>query len=361
MKKPLYVAFENFWADDDIIFNHYFRSTHYFLNFKYDVKLAIKEDMAPNVVFRSIFGDIERERKWSDIPHILLVHEPITSQQLKTAVCDYMITFDDDIDPAIPHIARIPYWVYRMYDYAYYFGFDRDCDIEGRPVGANVGFDEMVEFINTRQSMIDKDHIRQKDSIPEALKIVKSHFEPSADAKQISYIQTKAVPYREQLVELFRDSGFKVHSAGRLNNNIADPVLKSLMLATAEGRQSLLQKMIFMSMYPFSFAMENTPKMRGYVTEKLIDSYVAGTIPLYSGTLVPSDGFNPLAFENVADYNFPQIFVDNVKHLANNPEKYEAVFKRPLFTEYPDHYKPEAILAYYEDMIDGRAHLPKTT
>ena len=42
-------------------------------------------------------------------------------------------------------------------------------------------------------------------------------------------------------------------------------------------------KIDFLSSYKFSIAMENT-EGDGYISEKIIDSFISGTIPIYYGS-----------------------------------------------------------------------------
>ena len=54
-------------------------------------------------------------------------------------------------------------------------------------------------------------------------------------------------------------------------------------------------KIEFLSSYKFSIAMENS-EGDGYVSEKIIDSFLAGTIPIYYGDYMVEEFINPKAF-----------------------------------------------------------------
>ena len=54
-------------------------------------------------------------------------------------------------------------------------------------------------------------------------------------------------------------------------------------------------KFQFLSSYKFSIAMENT-EGDGYISEKLIDSFLAGTIPIYYGDYMIDEYINLEAF-----------------------------------------------------------------
>ena len=54
-------------------------------------------------------------------------------------------------------------------------------------------------------------------------------------------------------------------------------------------------KLIFLSSYKFSIAMENS-EGDGYVSEKIIDSFIAGTIPIYYGDYMIDEYINPKSY-----------------------------------------------------------------
>ena len=56
-----------------------------------------------------------------------------------------------------------------------------------------------------------------------------------------------------------------------------------------------------MSNFKFSLALENSA-FAGYVTEKIMDSFLARTIPVYWGAPDVALDFNRDAFINLADY-----------------------------------------------------------
>ena len=77
----------------------------------------------------------------------------------------------------------------------------------------------------------------------------------------------------------------KIDMGGRAFNNIG-------------GR--VKDKIKFLTSYKFSFSMENT-KGDGYVTEKIIHSLCAGTIPIYYGDYMVDEFINPKAYILVKD------------------------------------------------------------
>ena len=67
---------------------------------------------------------------------------------------------------------------------------------------------------------------------------------------------------------------------GQYNNNVGGPVK---------------DKIEFFKDYKFSISMENT-EGDGYATEKIVDSFISGTIPIYYGSYVIEEYINPKSY-----------------------------------------------------------------
>lgn len=82
--------------------------------------------------------------------------------------------------------------------------------------------------------------------------------------------------------------------------------------------------------YKFTIAFENSIQP-GYVTEKLLDPLVAGSVPIYWGDESILGDFNRNAFIYVNDFdNFDQV-VEYIKEVDNNDELYQNYLKQPIF------------------------------
>ena len=77
-----------------------------------------------------------------------------------------------------------------------------------------------------------------------------------------------------------------VDSGGGYKNNIGGPVA---------------DKLAFQKAYKFSIAYENS-RGPGYCTEKIVDAFAAGTVPIYWGDPLVKQEFNPDAFLCADDY-----------------------------------------------------------
>ena len=121
---------------------------------------------------------------------------------------------------------------------------------------------------------------------------------------------------RERFFELL--SKYKtVSSGGRWKNNVGGPVV---------------DKFEFCKKYKFSIAFENS-STPGYTTEKLMQAFGAGTVPIYFGNPHISEEFNTKAFINVHDYQTFEDVVEAVKRVDNDDELYLSMLSEPAFVE----------------------------
>jgi len=79
--------------------------------------------------------------------------------------------------------------------------------------------------------------------------------------------------------------------------------------------------------HKFSLVMENSSNV-GYTTEKLMDSFLSRSIPIYWGDPLVTQWFNPNAFINIPDHNW----IDYVKQLDQDEELFNKKMNEPIFT-----------------------------
>lgn len=111
----------------------------------------------------------------------------------------------------------------------------------------------------------------------------------------------------------------KVDSGGRYMNNLEDG-------------KPVEDKFLFQQKYRFSLAMENSC-VSGYTTEKIIDAWAAGTIPIYWGNCDIAKEFNKDAFINVNDYANHEELVNRIKIINEDESEYLRICKTPAFNE----------------------------
>ena len=100
------------------------------------------------------------------------------------------------------------------------------------------------------------------------------------------------------------------------------------------NRPLVQSKFEIMPYYKFALCPENSI-YEGYVTEKLIDAYAGGCIPLYSGTISVSEEFNSGAFINYRTFNSMAEFIGQVKYVDNNSQVYTNMYGQPLLRHKP--------------------------
>ena len=87
-------------------------------------------------------------------------------------------------------------------------------------------------------------------------------------------------------------------------------------------------KSLASSDYRFSFAFENN-LFPGYITEKLLEAYLANTVPLYWG-IDSSRYFNKDAFINFSEFKSLEEFMNSVRELNSDEDRYVATYEQPL-------------------------------
>jgi len=100
--------------------------------------------------------------------------------------------------------------------------------------------------------------------------------------------------------------------------------------------------------YRFIMAFEND-LFPGYVTEKPIEAWAMGSIPLWYG-LDKAKSLNPEALINAADHPTLIDFARAVSELEENPESWKQIYERPLLSSEPN----------IEKLIDAIQHLLDT-
>lgn len=88
--------------------------------------------------------------------------------------------------------------------------------------------------------------------------------------------------------------------------------------------------------YYFVLAIENCVK-KGYVTEKILNAFYSGAIPVYYGDRSVFDYFNKEAFIYVNDFNSVEECVDYIVGLSN--DKIKEMMSKPIFKENKLHEK----------------------
>lgn len=103
----------------------------------------------------------------------------------------------------------------------------------------------------------------------------------------------------------------QIDMGGKYNNNIGGKIKN---------------KIEFLSSYKFSISMENS-NSDGYVSEKIIDAFNSGTIPIYYGDYMIDEYINPKSYILIKDEKDIKRKIDYIKEIDNNNEKYRNILK----------------------------------
>lgn len=132
----------------------------------------------------------------------------------------------------------------------------------------------------------------------------------------------------------------QVDSGGRYRNNLPDG-------------KPVDSKEDFQKQYRYSFAIENS-SFPGYVTEKIIDAFAAGTVPIYWGDKDIAKTFNPESFIDLSNCRTVDEMVDKIK-AADNDEDYLKMMKAPAVRDCDGMFnmlKPEYLSDFLYHIFD---------
>lgn len=113
----------------------------------------------------------------------------------------------------------------------------------------------------------------------------------------------------------------QVDSGGRYLNNIRGPI------PGGSGG-----KVKFLSQYKFNIAFENESKL-GYTTEKIVEAFLAGTVPIYWGNPRIAEEFNPDSFINAHNFTDDEQLVGHLLRLNQDDALYRLIATRPPLTD----------------------------
>ena len=107
----------------------------------------------------------------------------------------------------------------------------------------------------------------------------------------------------------------RVDMGGKYNNNIGKKVKN---------------KIKYLLKYKFSIAMENS-EADGYTSEKIYESFISGTIPIYFGNYMIDELFNPKSFILIKSEKDLFEKIEYIKKIDNNDELYIRTLKESKY------------------------------
>ena len=92
-------------------------------------------------------------------------------------------------------------------------------------------------------------------------------------------------------------------------------------------------KVIFLSSYKFSIAMENS-EGEGYTSEKIFQSFISGTIPIYYGNYLIDEFINPKSFILIRNEKDIKSKIEYIKKIDNDDNLYKKILKENVIINY---------------------------
>ncbi len=88
------------------------------------------------------------------------------------------------------------------------------------------------------------------------------------------------------------------------------------------------EKLQIIQHYKFTIAFENF-STNNYVTEKIFQPLLVGSIPIYWGAPNIEEYFNPKCYINVNDFNSFEDVIEKIKEIDRNDDLYQSFFEEP--------------------------------
>tara|TARA_Y100000996_G_scaffold415147_1_gene408432 strand:+ start:479 stop:1372 length:894 start_codon:yes stop_codon:yes gene_type:complete len=157
-----------------------------------------------------------------------------------------------------------------------------------------------------------------------------------------SFIASKPIGKRMEFVPLL-NSKKQVSCAGELFNNTKK----------IKGRGDQKWKIKYLKKFKFNLALENSLSP-GYVTEKIIHSMYANSIPIYWGDDEAKKDFNSDSFININDYENDEEAVEDIIKIHENKDRYMDILSESWFVnnEIPKKYQPHNVLNFIDSVLN---------
>ena len=155
-----------------------------------------------------------------------------------------------------------------------------------------------------------------KDIDEKRKNLLKNPLRKKFCAAVISNCGTKSSLFRIDFIKKLSEYK-KVDMGGKCKNNVG----------------KVKDKIDFLSNYKFSIAMENS-NGDGYLSEKIIDSFLAGTIPIYYGDYILDEFINPKSYILIKGEKDVENKIDYIKKIDKDDQLYFSIIKeKPLIDD----------------------------
>jgi hypothetical protein len=107
--------------------------------------------------------------------------------------------------------------------------------------------------------------------------------------------------------------------------------------------------------YKFSIVFENASHP-GYTTEKILNAFLANTVPIYWGNPLVSQDFNPKAMINCHDFESFEWVVEAIRELDQDDARYLQMLSEPFLLggEETDFCREENIVGRFAEIFSQR-------
>lgn len=238
----------------------------------------IRDDDYPDILFfgDSNFGSVNRQQKYLDVPvRIFYTGENIRPNGQPA---NYGLGFDHI---QTENYLRLPLWVLNIHYLATRFSID---------VFKPVKYDSSYE-----------------------------------NRRFCGFVQSNPnCQKRNEIFHLVNNKIAIIDSAGPLFNNTG--------FILPRGEDGVLQKLKWLSNYKFTLAAENG-QFPGYITEKLLEAKLAGTIPIYYGSETIALDFNPKSFIDYHMFADDNQFIRHVERVNSDTFLYKDILEAPIFDQ----------------------------
>ena len=133
----------------------------------------------------------------------------------------------------------------------------------------------------------------------------------------------------------------QVDSGGSVLNNIGREIEQGKCIDWTEN-------------YKFNIAFENQ-RHEGYVTEKIMRSFLAKSIPIYWGSDFVERDFNPNSFIHVENMNDISYYINRIKEIDQDDDKYKTIMAESPFknNKIPKQWRKDTLREKFKEVFDG--------
>lgn len=171
------------------------------------------------------------------------------------------------------------------------------------------------------------------------LEIIDHDYKPHNTQKHfLMYAASNCITYRENIFDdiasLFENSDQEMHFGGACKGRNAASILKERLVDSSniiDRETGVSTNYILYHDYRFALVMENS-NLHGYISEKILNAFNAGSIPIFSGTSYVFALFNKDAIVYYDPEN-PSVALEQIKYLEENRTAYDEMLNQPILSD----------------------------